>query len=159
MEHRLQFYDDRQTHSLPRDKEKLEVLGPPNSRAGDRRRPDGKALLELIETATEEVREIYERVIHAQQPIYYGIGTADGERRAEAGGRRETATARNKLAAPPAAALLRRIADGKQHCSISRPDRAALALEVRKRQLKSGLAPFETSSGAHLFAAGPAGRC
>ena len=70
LEHRLQFDDDRQTHTLPTSPEELEVLArkmPPES---------GEALTaESLEVRLEQhlgnVRELYERVIHAQKPIYY----------------------------------------------------------------------------------------
>ena len=70
LEHRLQFDDDRQTHTLPTNPEELEVLArkmPPES---------GEALTaESLEVRLEQhlgnVRELYERVIHAQKPIYY----------------------------------------------------------------------------------------
>ncbi len=70
LEHRLQFYEDRQTHTLPRDAEALRILA--------RRMPQvthavssAEGLLRLLNQHLEEVQEIYERVIHAQRPIYY----------------------------------------------------------------------------------------
>ncbi|MFN7997975.1 MAG: glutamine-synthetase adenylyltransferase [Bryobacteraceae bacterium] len=70
LEHRLQFYDDRQIHTLPTNPEELAVLArkmPPEN---------GEALTaESLEVRLEEhfanVRELYERVINAQKPIYY----------------------------------------------------------------------------------------
>jgi glutamate-ammonia-ligase adenylyltransferase len=62
LEHRLQFVDDRQTHSLPLDPVELEGVG--------RRMPGqltGAALLETLEQHLKDVAEMYERVIHAQQ--------------------------------------------------------------------------------------------
>ncbi len=62
LEHRLQFVDDRQTHSLGLAAEELESVG--------RRMPgqlSGGELLAGLEQHLEEVAEIYERVIHAQQ--------------------------------------------------------------------------------------------
>jgi glutamate-ammonia-ligase adenylyltransferase len=71
LEHRLQLEDDRQTHVLPRDREALEVLARrmPAQELGSQASADG--LMSRLEEHFEEVREIYERVIHAQQPIYY----------------------------------------------------------------------------------------
>jgi glutamate-ammonia-ligase adenylyltransferase len=70
LEHRLQFDEDRQTHSLPTDVEALQILA--------RRMPQTTAcaptagqLMRNVHMHLEEVQEIYERVIHAQRPIYY----------------------------------------------------------------------------------------
>jgi [glutamine synthetase] adenylyltransferase / [glutamine synthetase]-adenylyl-L-tyrosine phosphorylase len=63
LEHRLQFYDDRQTHALELDADALEAVG--------RRMPgrlSGPALLAELTERRNEVAEMYERVIHAQQP-------------------------------------------------------------------------------------------
>jgi glutamate-ammonia-ligase adenylyltransferase len=72
LEHRLQFNEDLQTHTLPRDAEMLRILA--------RRMPhatDGvstaETLLRRLNQHLEEVQEIYERVIHAQRPIYYSM--------------------------------------------------------------------------------------
>jgi glutamate-ammonia-ligase adenylyltransferase len=70
IEHRLQFYDDRQTHTLPTNAEALDVLArkmPPES---------GEPLTaESLEVRLEEhlsnVREMYARVIQARKPMYY----------------------------------------------------------------------------------------
>src|SRR3984885_14866828 len=70
LEHRLQFYDDRQTHTLPTNPEELAVIArkmPPESGA--------EFAAESLEVRLEEhltnVRELYGRVIQAQKPIYY----------------------------------------------------------------------------------------
>ncbi len=70
IEHRLQFYDDRQTHTLPTHPEELEVLA--------RKMPAeaGEPLTaESLEVRLEEhfgnVREMYARVIQARKPMYY----------------------------------------------------------------------------------------
>ena len=69
VEHRLQFYDDRQTHTLPTSPEELAVLA--------RKMPleSGEPLTaESLEVRLEEhlnnVRELYGRVIQAQKPMY-----------------------------------------------------------------------------------------
>jgi glutamate-ammonia-ligase adenylyltransferase len=71
LEHRLQFLDDRQTHSLPSDPLELHLLARrmPSGELG----PDASAesLRSRLNDLLEEVTEIYERVIHAQKPIYY----------------------------------------------------------------------------------------
>jgi glutamate-ammonia-ligase adenylyltransferase len=70
LEHRLQFYDDRQTHVLPPD-DSLAVLArkmPPNRFPGG---PSRESMLAELNRHLEEVQKIYDRVIHAQQPMYY----------------------------------------------------------------------------------------
>ena len=62
VEHRLQFADDRQTHTLPSDSEALELLA--------RRMPGGGGsapwLREEIRSHFEQVIEIYNRVVHSR---------------------------------------------------------------------------------------------
>ncbi|MFN0105556.1 MAG: glutamine-synthetase adenylyltransferase [Bryobacteraceae bacterium] len=73
LEHRLQFADDRQTHSLPLESIELESIG--------RRMPGqlrGSELLAELEQHLEEVADIYERVIHAQQPAGAGMEESGG---------------------------------------------------------------------------------
>jgi len=71
LEHRLQIAEDRQTHTLPASGEELAALARrmPLSQIGQR--PSAELLLSELNRHLEEVQEIYERVIHAQQPIYY----------------------------------------------------------------------------------------
>ena len=61
LEHRLQFADDRQTHTLPTERGALDLLA--------RRMPggiaSGAALLETTQTHFRHVKEIYDRVVHA----------------------------------------------------------------------------------------------
>ncbi len=71
LEHRLQMYDDRQIHTLPRETEIIAVLAremPPGQIGAA---PSAESLLRELNKHLEEVQEIYERVIHAQQPMYY----------------------------------------------------------------------------------------
>ena len=71
LEHRLQFYDDRQVHTLPPEPEILTLVAremPPAEIGGA---PSADLLLREINQHLEEVQEIYQRVIHAQQPVYY----------------------------------------------------------------------------------------
>jgi len=77
IEHRLQFYDDRQTHTLPTNAEELELLA--------RKMPaeSGEPLTaESLEVRLEEhlgnVREMYARVIQARKPMYYIPIDGDG---------------------------------------------------------------------------------
>ena len=71
LEHRLQFDEDRQTHTLPADPEALEMLArrmPANPSAG---LPTADTLERELDADLEEVQELYDRLIHAQKPIYY----------------------------------------------------------------------------------------
>jgi len=71
LEHRLQMEDDRQTHTLPTDPDRLDILAgrmPAESTAASR---TGATLTGKLQEHLAAVREIYERVIHAQQPMYY----------------------------------------------------------------------------------------
>lgn len=80
LEHRLQFDEDRQTHTLPSPPDALQLLArrmPADSVTGE---PTADRLLRELNTHLEEVQEIYERVIHAQKPSYYtATTTALGE--------------------------------------------------------------------------------
>ena len=71
LEHRLQFADDRQTHTLPTAARELDLLARkmPSAQLGSA--PSGEKLLHELNAHLEEVQEIYQRVIHAQRPTYY----------------------------------------------------------------------------------------
>lgn len=76
LEHRLQFDEDRQTHTLPTDPEAVEIIA--------RRMPDATgapgtadALERELDTHFEEVQELYDRLIHAQKPMYYSPGPGE----------------------------------------------------------------------------------
>jgi glutamate-ammonia-ligase adenylyltransferase len=101
LEHRLQMEDDRQTHTLPPDGDALESVA--------RRMPAGSDALLTADALTRklaehqaEVQEIYERVIHAQQPMYYTM--AHQEAPAEASAAEPEAA---ELGAAPASNLTR----------------------------------------------------
>jgi glutamate-ammonia-ligase adenylyltransferase len=72
LEHRLQFADDRQTHALPSGRDELDVLASQMPAGEIGGAASGETLLRQVNKHLEEVQEIYERVIHAQQPMYYG---------------------------------------------------------------------------------------
>jgi len=75
-EHRLQFYDDRQTHTLPTHPEELEVLA--RKMPSESGEPLTAESLEVrLEEHLENVREMYARVIQARKPMYYT--PAEGE--------------------------------------------------------------------------------
>ena len=74
LEHRLQMEDDRQTHALPEYPQDLERIA--------RRMPSGELpqttdlspsalLLKTLNQHLENVQGIYERIVHAQRPLYY----------------------------------------------------------------------------------------
>ncbi|MCX6604754.1 MAG: glutamine-synthetase adenylyltransferase [Acidobacteria bacterium] len=65
LEHRLQFEDDRQTHSLPPEPVDTARRMPPAEVGGD---VSAERLLQHLHLHLAEVHEIYERVIHAQRP-------------------------------------------------------------------------------------------
>jgi glutamate-ammonia-ligase adenylyltransferase len=76
LEHRLQIAEDRQTHSLPTSPRELDLLAKkmPSVQLGSA--PSGEKLLNELNAHLEAVQEIYERVIHAQRPIYYSLPPA-----------------------------------------------------------------------------------
>jgi len=76
LEHRLQVMDDRQTHELPTAEDELESLARRLSvdRAGGT--PSASRLRRRLNRHLEKVQEIYDQVIHAQQPVYYGTTTS-----------------------------------------------------------------------------------
>jgi glutamate-ammonia-ligase adenylyltransferase len=73
LEHRLQLVDDRQTHSLPLDPAELDLTARrmPASHIGPE--PSRDRLLQLLNAHLEKVVEVYERIVHAQKPIYYTL--------------------------------------------------------------------------------------
>jgi glutamate-ammonia-ligase adenylyltransferase len=71
LEHRLQFEDDRQTHTLPTDTRSLDLLARKVPAAHLGSSSSGEKLRQEVNGYLEAVQEIYERVIHAQKPIYY----------------------------------------------------------------------------------------
>jgi [glutamine synthetase] adenylyltransferase / [glutamine synthetase]-adenylyl-L-tyrosine phosphorylase len=74
LEHVLQFEDDRQTHALPSDAAGLETIARRIAQPSSDRRPDIPASTHLIKELNqhlENVQTIYERIVHAQRPLYY----------------------------------------------------------------------------------------
>ena len=73
LEHRLQIQDDRQTHTLPSDAEELELLARkmPSETTGSSL--NAEMLSRKLQEHLAAVREIYERVIYAQKPMYYTV--------------------------------------------------------------------------------------
>ena len=80
IEHRLQFYDDRQTHTLPTHPEELEVLA--RKMPVESGEPLTAESLEVrLETHLGNVREMYARVIQARKPMYYTLVDGDADNR------------------------------------------------------------------------------
>jgi [glutamine synthetase] adenylyltransferase / [glutamine synthetase]-adenylyl-L-tyrosine phosphorylase len=74
LEHRLQFEDDRQTHTLPSDAGELDRLArrmPHGLQSAGTARP-GAQLLHDLNQHLEHVQAIYDRIVHAQRPLSYG---------------------------------------------------------------------------------------
>jgi glutamate-ammonia-ligase adenylyltransferase len=71
LEHRLQVAEDRQTHALPDKPEGLALVARRMPAALMRNDPAPENLLRQLNLHFEHVQEIYERVVHAQQPLYY----------------------------------------------------------------------------------------
>ncbi len=78
LEHRLQLVDDRQTHALPSSSSDLDVLARRMGAYEVAGVPSAAQLLEHTKGMLARVRQLYERVIHAQRPVYYGL-LVDGE--------------------------------------------------------------------------------
>ena len=71
LEHRLQVAQDRQTHTLPSSSDDLDLLArrmPPAQLGGPASRD---TLLGQMQRHLDSVREIYDRVIHANLPAHY----------------------------------------------------------------------------------------
>ena len=78
LEHRLQFAEDRQTHTLPSEADELNVLARKMPAGDIRGVVSGETLLSQVNRHLEEVQEIYARVIYAQQPMYYSVAPSGG---------------------------------------------------------------------------------
>ncbi len=74
LEHFLQIEDDRQTHSLPSDPADLERIArrmlPATPEAGNPLSASAE-LLHRLNQHLEHVQTIYDRIVHAQRPLYY----------------------------------------------------------------------------------------
>jgi [glutamine synthetase] adenylyltransferase / [glutamine synthetase]-adenylyl-L-tyrosine phosphorylase len=67
LEHRLQFDEDRQTHTLPQNKDQLDLLAR-KMPAGTPGLPNAGTLERELDHHFSSVRDLYDRVIHAQRP-------------------------------------------------------------------------------------------
>ena len=132
IEHRLQCVDDRQTHTLPSNPEEFELLARrlPATVLGPAR--TGELLRRQVNERLEDVLEIYERVIHAQKPMYYAAPVS------EAHGREHEPEALRPLAPdePAVTSNLIRFLDQKA------PNFAAVIAEKRIRRCARNLEHF-----------------
>jgi len=71
LEHRLQMEEDRQTHTLPADADALEQLAARMPCDATGQRLTRATLQATLDEHLAAVRETYERVVHAQKPMYY----------------------------------------------------------------------------------------
>ncbi|MDQ1470365.1 MAG: [glutamine synthetase] adenylyltransferase / [glutamine synthetase]-adenylyl-L-tyrosine, partial [Bryobacterales bacterium] len=69
LEHRLQFAEDRQTHSLPRQTEQLDLLA--RKMPGLPGDPRASTLQRELDRHFASVQDLYDRVIHLQLPMFY----------------------------------------------------------------------------------------
>ncbi len=77
LEHRLQFDEDRQVHSLPSDMARIERIArsmPPAHRPANNALNAPAQLLHALNKHLENVQGIYESIVHAQRPLNYGPG-------------------------------------------------------------------------------------
>jgi glutamate-ammonia-ligase adenylyltransferase len=103
LEHRLQADHDLQTHALPDEPERLELLARRMGASQLGTEPSAASLVQQVHAHLEAVREIYERVIHAHNPLYYHFSTQPPAAPAEEPVAREAA----QEPAPQASNLLR----------------------------------------------------
>ena len=82
LEHRLQFFDDRQTHTLPASNEELEALASRMPEVPGRPR-SAAALTASLKDHLAQVREIYERVVHAQKHAQKNVDQPPAETASE----------------------------------------------------------------------------
>jgi glutamate-ammonia-ligase adenylyltransferase len=71
IEHRLQIEEDRQTHTLPSDPIKLDLLARKMPAESTGAVLTAETLKETLDEHLAAVREVYDRVVHAQKPMYY----------------------------------------------------------------------------------------
>lgn len=74
LEHRLQIEDDRQTHALPANPEDLDRIArrmPAGELPANSELSPSALLLKTLNQHLENVQGIYERIVHAQRPLYY----------------------------------------------------------------------------------------
>jgi [glutamine synthetase] adenylyltransferase / [glutamine synthetase]-adenylyl-L-tyrosine phosphorylase len=73
LEHRLQIEEDRQTHTLPSDAARLNLLARKMPLSSTGERFTAQTLQDRLNEHLSAVREIYDRIVHAHKPIYYTL--------------------------------------------------------------------------------------
>ncbi|MGC2661837.1 MAG: glutamine-synthetase adenylyltransferase [Bryobacteraceae bacterium] len=73
VEHRLQFEDDRQTHALPSEPLALDRLARRLNLTPQTGVDLSTQLMHDLNQHLENVQVIYERIVHAQRPLYYTL--------------------------------------------------------------------------------------
>lgn len=126
LEHRLQLDEDRQTHALPSQPAALALLARRMPAGMMQNDPSPENLLRQLNLHFEHVQEVYERVIHAQQPLYYMQSTIPSPASAEE--------------APPASEPLRPSTNLIRFLDQRAP---ALAAAVARARLGRSQAAFE----------------
>jgi glutamate-ammonia-ligase adenylyltransferase len=83
LEHRLQFNEDRQVHTLPENLDELEILARkmPESQTGTM--PTAGSLQRELHSHLEAVQELYDRVVRSQRPLYYSAPNPDDSQLAQ----------------------------------------------------------------------------
>jgi len=81
LEHRLQFAEDRQTHTLPRETEQLDLLA--RKMPGLPGDPKAGTLQRELDRHFSNVQDLYDRVIHLQLPMFYSEPYSEAEPRPE----------------------------------------------------------------------------
>jgi glutamate-ammonia-ligase adenylyltransferase len=117
LEHRLQFEDDLQTHAMPQDAGTLELLARrmPGASSSE---SSGQLLMRDLRRHFDEVREIYERVVHARG----GSVTEAGRER------------------PPSSSTPPRVSHAVMILEQRAPN---LSAELERAHLQRGFRPFE----------------
>ncbi|MEO7144605.1 MAG: glutamine-synthetase adenylyltransferase [Bryobacteraceae bacterium] len=132
LEHRLQYAEDRQTHTLPAGVREMEVLARKMGIGTTGDAAAGAVLAEQVRKHLEEVAEIYERVIHAQRPVH-ASPTAEAPTPAGEPNGAAPATAGSEVP-PPAPSNLVRFLDQRA---------PALAAAIGRANLRRGRRSFE----------------
>ncbi|HEX4170804.1 MAG TPA: glutamine-synthetase adenylyltransferase, partial [Bryobacteraceae bacterium] len=80
-EHALQFEDDRQTHALPTNPLELQFVANRILRSEDNTTAADQSalLLRELNQHLEDVQTVYERIVHAQRPLYYSYSAVAPE--------------------------------------------------------------------------------
>lgn len=131
VEHRLQLMDDRQTHTLPASEDELNRLA-----ARMPQPASAEQFLRVLTQHLESVQLIYDRIIHAQRPLYYQPAVMPPPPAAQAGPapKPEAAIAALGSSFPGLAQLVRQLGFNRSDTVLLR---LSAALEHGPRHLRS----------------------